>query len=275
MKNTIAIFTISALFAISSCKKTDYQKAEANTTEVKTSERFTVDSIKVNDSMKINDMLSVNYAAKILVFPTVKDKTLLDSIYYDKKGITDFSKNGLQSFLDKDRTEFFSSTKEKSSEWIADINYKQTWEAGSFMKLLSQTDDFLQIEYLFTSYEGGAHGNYSFAARVFDLKNNKKLDLKDVTTMPQARLSELLMKNIDKLPSGTTDSDGAVNNSEMLLVDIIPANKDFYFDGKNLYFHYSPYEIAAFAAGDIVIPVSWEELKGTVNPEFKKRMKIN
>ena len=275
MKNTIAILTISVFFAISSCKKTDSQKSQANAQEVKTPEKFTVDSIKVNDSMKINDKLSVNYAAKMLVFPTLKDKALLDSIYYDKKGITDFSKNGLQSFLDKDKTEFFSSTKEKSSEWISDIQYKQTWEAGSFMKLLSQTDDFLQIEYLFTSYEGGAHGNYSFATRVFDLKNNKKLDLEDVTTMPQARLSELLMKNIDKLPSGTTDSDGAVNNSEMLLVDIIPANKDFYFDEKNLYFHYSPYEIAAFAAGDIVIPVSWEELKGTVNPEFKKRMKIN
>lgn len=275
MKNTIAIFTISVFFAISSCNKTDSQKAEANTTEVKAPEKFTVDSVKVNDSTKINDKLSVNYAAKMLVFPTLKDKALLDSIYYDKKGITDFSKNGLKSFLDKDKTEFFSSTKEKSSEWISDIQYKQTWEAGSFMKLISQTEDFLQIEYLFTSYEGGAHGNYSFAARVFDLKNNKKLDLKDVTTMPQARLSELLMKNIDKLPSGTTDSDGAVNNSEMLLVDVIPANKDFYFDEKNLYFHYSPYEIAAFAAGDIVIPVSWEELNGTVNPEFKKRMKIN
>lgn len=275
MKNTIAIFTISTVFAVSSCKKNDSQTAETNITEVKAPEKFTVDSVKVTDSMKINDKLSVNYAAKMLVFPTLKDKALLDSIYYDKKGITDFSKNGLQSFLDKDKTEFFSSTKEKSSEWIADIQYKQTWEAGSFMKLLSQTEDFLQIEYLFTSYEGGAHGNYSFAARVFDLKNNKKLDLKDITTMPQARLSELLMKNIDKLPSGTTDSDGAVNNSEMLLVDVIPANKDFYFDEKNLYFHYSPYEIAAFAAGDIVIPVSWEELKGTVNPEFKKRMKIN
>lgn len=275
MKNTIAIFTISAIFALASCKKNDSQTAKTNTTEVKAPEKFTVDSIKVNDSMKINDKLSVNYAAKILVFPTLKDKELLDSIYYDKKGIADFSKNGLRNFLDKDKTEYFSSIKEKSSEWISDIQYKQTWEAGSFMKLLSQTDDFLQIEYLFTSYEGGAHGNYSFAARVFDLKNNKKLDLKDITTMPQARLSELLMKNIDKLPSGTTDSDGVVNNSEMLLVDVIPANKDFYFDEKNLYFHYSPYEIAAFAAGDIVIPVSWEELKGTINLEFIKRIKIN
>ncbi len=93
--------------------------------------------------------------------------------------------------------------------------------------------------------------------------------------MPKARLEALLMKNINTIPSGTTDSQGAVKNSDMLLLKTIPANENFYFDEKNLYFHYSPYEIAAFAAGDIIIPVSWEELKGTLTSQFKERMKIN
>lgn len=274
MKNKVVLILFSATFLLTACKKTGSDKVDTKT-ENKSPEKFTIDSLKVNDSLKINDKLSVNYTSKVLVFPTLKDKALLDSIYYDKTGITDYSKQGLQNFLDKDKTEFFSSVKEDSKEWISDIQNPQTWEAGSFMKLISQNDDFLQIEYLHTSYQGGAHNNYSFDTRVFDLKNKKKLDLKDITTMPKARLEELLMKNIDKLPSGTTDSDGPVKNSDMLLVDVIPANKDFYFDDKNLYFHYSPYEIAAFAAGDILIPVSWKELDGTINPEFKKRMKIN
>lgn len=274
MKNKVVVILFSAAFLLSACKKTE-SKAAVTTTEIKSPEKFTIDSLKVNDSLKINDKLSVNYTSKVLVFPSLKDKVLLDSIYYDKTGITDYSKQGLQNFLDKDKTEFYASVKEDSKEWISDIQNPQTWEAGAFMKLISQNDDFLQIEYLHTSYQGGAHDNYSFDARVFDLKNNKKLNLKDITTMPKARLEELLMKNIDKIPSGTTDSDGPVKNSDMLLVDVIPANKDFYFDDKNLYFHYSPYEIAAFAAGDIVIPVSWKELDGTINPEFKKRMKIN
>lgn len=274
MKNKVVLILFSATFLLTACKKTESEKVDTKT-ENKSPEKFTLDSLKVNDSVKINDKLSVNYASKVLVFPTLKDKALLDSIYYDKTGITDYSKQGLQNFLDKDKTEFYASVKEDSKEWISDIQNPQTWEAGAFMKLISQNDDFLQIEYLHTSYQGGAHDNYSFDARVFDLKNNKKLNLKDITTMPKARLEELLMKNIDKIPSGTTDSDGPVKNSDMLLVDVIPANKDFYFDDKNLYFHYSPYEIAAFAAGDIVIPVSWKELDGTINPEFKKRMKIN
>ncbi|NMR34062.1 DUF3298 and DUF4163 domain-containing protein [Chryseobacterium aquaticum] len=276
MKKTLSILVFSALFAVTSCKKTDSQNnSQSNTSEVKETEKFVVDSVKISDSVKINNLLSLKYESKMLVFPSIKDKTLLDSIYFDKKGITDFSKQGLQTFLDKDKNEYFVSVKEKDNDWIADIQHPQNWDTGYFMKLKSNTNDFLQIEYMFSSYEGGAHGNYGFSERVFDLKNNKKLTLKDITTMPKARLEALLMKNINTIPSGTTDSQGDVKNSDMLLLKTIPANENFYFDEKNLYFHYSPYEIAAFAAGDIVIPVSWEELKGTLTPQFKERMKIN
>ena len=100
------------------------------------------------------------------------------------------------------------------------------------------------------------------------------MQLSDITTMPTAMLSSLLKKNLNKKPSGTTDSQGEVDNSEMLLVKVIPPNRSFYFDEKNLYFHYSPYEIAAYAAGDIIIPVSWDELKGTLTEQFQERMKI-
>lgn len=276
MKKTLSILVFSALFTVTSCKKTYSQNnSQSNTFEVKETEKFVVDSVKLSDSVKINNLLSLKYESKMLVFPSIKDKTLLDSIYFDKKGITDFSKQGLQTFLEKDKNEYFASVKEKDNDWIADIQHPQNWDTGYFMKLKSNTNDFLQIEYMFSSYEGGAHGNYGFSERVFDLKNNKKLTLKDITTMPKARLEALLMKNINTIPSGTTDSQGAVKNSDMLLLKAIPANENFYFDEKNLYFHYSPYEIAAFAAGDIIIPVSWEELKGTLTPQFKERMKIN
>jgi len=273
MKNFLFVIWLALSFVAFSCTKKDNEKSSKQT-EDKISTKFAVDSIELKDSAKIAENLSVNYSAKMLVFPTLKNRNLLDSIYYYQKDITDYSKDGLNRFLEKDKTDFFGSVREKSKEWIEDISRAQTWETGSFMKLISQSEDFLQIEYLFTSYEGGAHGNYAFNTRVFDLKNNKKIELKDITAIPKARLEELLMKNIDKIPSGTTDSEGAVKNSEMLLVDVIPANENFYFDTKNLYFHYSPYEIAAFAAGDIIIPVSWKDLEGTLHPEFKKRFKI-
>ncbi|WP_261511440.1 DUF3298 and DUF4163 domain-containing protein [Chryseobacterium paludis] len=273
MKNIIATLALSSFFVFSACKKTDPKDAGQTQTETQEPQKFIVDSVKVNDSTKISDSLSVQYSSKFLVFPTIKDKKLLDSIYFGNKGINDFSKEGLQNLLQKEKNEYFASIK-KDSKDLASLPFNQDWNSDFTMTLKSNNNDFMHIEYLSSSYEGGAHGNYNYAERVFDLKNNKKVELKDITSMPKNKMEGILMKNINKLNSGTTDADGEVKNSDMLLVEVIPASDNFYFDDKNLYFHYSPYEIAAYAAGDIVIPVSWEDLKGTLIPTFKERMKI-
>lgn len=275
MKNTIAVLAISSLFAVSACKKTENSAGSAAGTEISEIERFSVDSVKINDSLKLNDSLTVKYSSKMLVFPTLKDKTLLDSIYFTGKGITDFSKNGLRNYLQKSKNEYFNQIRKDFKEWGSDLTFAQEWYSDTGMDMKSNINGYLHIEYTWGSYQGGAHDNYGYSERVFDLNNNKKVELKDITSMPVSNLEALLMKNINKINSGTTDNKGQVNNSEMLLVDKIPATENFYFDDKNLYFHYSPYEITAFAAGDITIPVSWADLKGTLSPEFAKRMKIN
>lgn len=275
MKNTIAVLALSTLFVVSACKKTENNSTDTVKTDTLQKNTFSVDSVKVSDSVKLNDSLKIKYSSKMLVFPSIQDKSLLDSIYFGDKKIQDFSKNGLQAQLENNKNEYFSKIKKDSKDWISDLGFAQEWYSDMSMNLKSRMNDYMHIQYIWGSYEGGAHDNYGFSERVFDLKNNKKLDLKDITSMPKAKIEALLMKNINKINSGTTDSNGKVNNSEMLLVEVIPATENFYFDEKNLYFHYSPYEIAAFAAGDITIPVSWEELKGTINPEFKKRMGIS
>ncbi|MFS4428963.1 RsiV family protein [Chryseobacterium sp. S90] len=273
MKNTIAVVALSSFLAVTACKKNE--KAEpVEKIENKTTEGFAVDSVKVNDSTKITDSLKVSYTSKLLVFPSLKDKKLLDSIYFQNEKIKDFSKAGLQAYLDREKNDYFSSIKNDNKDWVSDVTYAQNWYSSSHMNLMSNINDYMHIQYVGSGYEGGAHDNYGFSERVFDLKNSKKLELKDITSMPKNKIEAILMKNIDKINSGTMDGDGEVKNSEMLLVEKIPASDNFYFDDKNLYFHYSPYEIAAFAAGDITIPVSWEDLKGTLNAEFKERMKI-
>lgn len=274
MKNIVAALALSTLMMVS-CKKTENSSTDTVTNDTVQANSFTVDSVKVNDSLQLSDSLKVKYSSTMLVFPNIKNKTLLDSIYFDKKNITDFSKSGLRTVLEKNKSEYFNTIKKDSKEWISDMNFSQEWYSDTGMKLKSRIKDYIHIQYIWGSYEGGAHDNYGFSERVFDLKNNKKLQLKDITTMPKTKIEAMLLKNINKINSGTTDNAGAVNNSEMLLVDVVPATDNFYFDEKNLYFHYSPYEIAAFAAGDITIPVSWKELKGTINPEFEKRIGIS
>jgi hypothetical protein len=274
MKNVIAVLAVSSLLAVSACNKTEKSTSNSDKVEVAQPEKFTVDSISIDDSTKIADSLTAQFDSKLLVFPTIKDKKLLDSIYFTVKGNQDYSKQGLQKYLEKDKSDYFNSIKNDSKDWISDITYPQEWYESSGMRLVSNKNDYMQIEYSWGSYSGGAHDNFGFSERVFDLRNNKKVELKDITSMPISKIEALLMKNINKSNGGATDENGKIDNSDMLLVDKIPVTRNFYFDEKNLYFHYSPYEIAAFAAGDISIPISWEELKTTLTPEFKERMKI-
>jgi len=275
MKNTIAVLALSSLFAFTACNKTEKDTTNADKTETNQPEKFVIDSVKIEDSTKIADSLTAKFDSKLLVFPTIKDKALLDSIYFSIKDQKDYSKQGLQNFLQKDKTDYFNSIKNDSKDWISDITFSQVWYESAGMELISNKNDFLHIGYSWGSYSGGAHDNYGFSERVFDLKNNKKVQLTDITSMTKKQLESLLMKNINKANGGATDENGEVNNSEMLLVDVIPVTQNFYFDDKNLYFHYSPYEITAFAAGDITIPISWKDLAGTLKPQFKERMKIN
>lgn len=273
MKNILAAVTLAALFSVSACKKSETSE-NSSATENSKPDKFRTDSVAINDSVKLADSLTVQYSAKLLVFPSLQNKTLLDSIYFNRRGLKDFSQKGLQAYLEKDKNEYFDKLRKESKEYLSDIRFGEKWYTDTSMHLKSVNHDFMHIQYMWGSYEGGAHDNYGFSERVFDLKNNKKLELKDITTMPAGSLEALLMKNINKINSGTTDNKGRVNNSEMLLVEMIPATDNFYFDDKNLYFHYSPYEIAAFAAGDITIPVSWQELDKTLTPAFRERMKF-
>lgn len=112
MKNTIAVLAVSSLIALSACKKGENTAAAADKTEALQPEKLVVDSVKVNDSVKIADSLTVRFTSKMLVFPTLKDKTLLDSIYFHHQGIKDFSKKESKLILIRIKTNISSPLKQ-------------------------------------------------------------------------------------------------------------------------------------------------------------------
>jgi hypothetical protein len=48
------------------------------------------------------------------LFPTIKDKKLLDSIYFTEKNIGDFSREGLQNYLQKSKNIYFNRLRKDS-----------------------------------------------------------------------------------------------------------------------------------------------------------------
>ncbi len=284
MKN-IPVLLGAAMIALASCTQKENTTVKTTTSSENTAQVKTIDSLMVNDSVRVSDKVTMQFRAKMLYFPEIKDKALQDSIYLtfadQLNGFSfaasapqktspfgEYNRETLQSFLKQTQQEYFDQTK-KELQGMQSPSFAQTWYNSNKMEVKYHENGYLAIEYSADAYTGGAHGNYFFTEKTFDLENNKRMLLTDITAMPEEKISELLIKNLDK---GTESKN--YTRKDMLLVDKIPVTTNFYFDRNNLYFHYSPYEIAAYAAGDILIPISWPELKGTLNADFAKRMQI-
>ncbi|HOY19980.1 MAG TPA: DUF3298 domain-containing protein [Haliscomenobacter sp.] len=123
------------------------------------------------------------------------------------------------------------------------------------MEVLFNQDNLLSIATVDYSYAGGAHGNYGSACASFDLEKKKKISLEDVfkpnyeATLTQALTAAAKKKfNVQDL-------------EEVLFVKEVEPNGNFFLTGKGICFNYVPYEIGAYAAGELKFFVPFTELK--------------
>ncbi len=137
--------------------------------------------------------------------------------------------------------------------------------------LMHQSEQYVSVADFSYEFSGGAHGNYGTGSTVLDVKKMKFLKLTDVfTPAGKEKLAPLLDAaarakfNIAKGAKLNSDDGGE------LLVDKIVPNENFYLTGKGIGFIYTPYEIAAYAYGEINLFIPFEKLTGLLQPGFGK-----
>lgn len=130
---------------------------------------------------------------------------------------------------------------------------------------------WLIVETMNASYMGGAHGNYASTYLNLDWKNQQQWVLTDVIAKRDtAQLVPLLQASARRyFKIGKSQ-----NLSGYLFESKIPVTPNFYITPKGITFSYAPYEIAAYAAGQINLYLPYEEVKAWLTPEFKARMTI-
>ena len=266
MKNLVALSLLLSI-AVVSCKKDKTLQTDSttiNTEIVAEAQSFTIDSVRIKDSLKIDKNLTLGFESNLLVFPSLKDKTLLDSIYAPKQiQLTDYSKANLTEALNKKKAEYYEEQKVSLKDYTPE--FAQNWFNNSDMKVFSKDNEFLTIQYTGDGYTGGAHGYYYENYKVFDLKNNKSVQLSDIVSDTNSSLWQtILMDNFLK-------NDSEKGQAEMILVKDIPLNNNFYFDKEFLYFLYNQYEITAYAAGTVLIKIPLSDIKPLLKKEFIKR----
>lgn len=230
----------------------------------KPSEVFTAEPLNFNDSLKITDSLSATYKVKTLYFRTISNETLLDSIYSDFP-VKNYNPETLKLEMRKKADLYFDTLKRNPDVHAAAMTYFQNID----VKMLYHQRGYLALGYDYSEFSGGAHPNHGIIHKVFDLEKNQVVRLPDLIKVNKQQINALLMKNLSQTVQ--YKSLGA-DASHMLLVDTIPVTNNFYFDQKYLYFSYPPYEIAPYYMGDVLIPISWDQLVNEIKPDFRKRM---
>jgi len=263
MKIKMLSFLVVVL-ALVSCEKPQkpLQQQEKNMNA-----EIIVDTIDYMDSIQINPKVTAVYASQLLYFPEITNQNILDSIYFDYPSDL-YNKDVLLLKIQDSAKAYFERNKD-----YPERDFKINLTQKSRMEALYHEKEFLAIKYFTFWDQGGAHPNSNGIYKVFDLRNNRKLALSDITELDSDQLSDLLMTNFKNTEQYKSQGENA-NISEMLLVDKISPNENFYFDENNLYFHYNPYEIAPYAMGNIDISIPWEKIKNSLNPEFKERMEF-
>jgi len=134
------------------------------------------------------------------------------------------------------------------SELESFLNY----ELAFGVEVLYNRSNLLSLSFSQYNYTGGAHGMLFSKCASFDLNAKKRIRLEDVLKANSQEKLKVALTAAAKKKYQTN------NLLDVLLVDEIIPNENFFLTGKGICFNFQPYEIGPFSMGEqkIYLPFS-------------------
>jgi hypothetical protein len=144
----------------------------------------------------------------------------------------------------------------------------KTYDLDKAVRIVYLNEKLLTIASFVYIDGGGAHPNHYTNYKCVDLVNNRNLTITDVldTVTCKGTLQALLEKKFCTAFNVKKDE----KISDYLFSDTIPVGTNFELTSKGIAFHYNPYEIGAYALGDVHLYIPYKELGSCMKPEFKQ-----
>ena len=143
-----------------------------------------------------------------------------------------------------------------------------TYEQNASVEVLYNTGSLLTFGFWNYWFSGGAHGNYATLLQSYDLAAKKAIELDDVF-LPG--FEEKIAPALERAARNRLGIPKSEPLGSALFSDEIEPTENFGLTGKGIIFNYPPYEIAAYALGEIRLFVPYSEVSDMLRPEFKSR----
>lgn len=185
--------------------------------------------------------------------PEIADKIILD--YLNRTNIHDQAEQVL------------ALAKQSYSE---DAAYFTPYLAKITFKPVRIDSGVLSMFGVHTTYSGGGHGEYVFTSVTYDLVNGDALSLGSILT--QNATEDVICGLVLSALSEQKEDEQLFEGYEDLVKDGFSRNykqiTDWYFSDTGLCFFYSPYEIAPFAAGEVIAEIPYSQLTGILKDDY-------
>ncbi len=143
-----------------------------------------------------------------------------------------------------------------------------SYEENHSVEVFYNRNQLLTLGFWTYWFGGGAHGNYATELRSYDLQNRKELLLEDVF-LPG--YDQELAPYLEKAARSKFSIPKNEPLGNTLFDNTIPATENFGLTGRGVVFNYPPYEIAAYAMGEIRLFVPYSDIRHLLQPAFIER----
>jgi Protein of unknown function (DUF3298)/Deacetylase PdaC len=162
----------------------------------------------------------------------------------------------VDALYENERKSYFEHYRKEMAQW-ADEEFGATmnYETDHSVQVLVNTPDLLSLAFMTYNYSGGAHGNYGSSCVSYDLKKKRKITLQDIFKPGyEAELKKALN-------AAAKQALNTQNLNEILFEPEIEPNENFFLTPGGICFNFTPYEIAAYAYGEIKFYIPFSDLK--------------
>lgn len=196
---------------------------------------------------------SANISGYDIIIKEERNEWVEASVAYPKLGIENIDQD-IAAKMEEQFQEYWAAAKEMES---TAKEYGQSYWFTVKIEEIAETDRYVSMQFLHSTYEGGAHGNAFVETFTYDKQSGALWRLEDVLQGDTAKLEKLAALVHDQLM-----------NQEGLFYDVIPEATEarwenfstFALTEQTLIIFFQPYEVGPYAAGIVEAEIRLDEL---------------